>query len=142
MLERARGTELIGAGRSAEQPELLRGPLVAEDQIIELELVDLTGVELTEADPDVLEQDPQLLLVVGANRFFAFSLSASVGPATTLKALPSPSSRPRRSDIPQTATRYNGTSERLSAVAEDQTGGSSVGRGFSHFARTVTSASV
>lgn len=38
------------------------------DQIVELELIDLAGVELTEPVPHVLQQTPKLLLVIGRHR--------------------------------------------------------------------------
>jgi hypothetical protein len=37
------------------------------DEIIELEGIDLAGVETSKAVPHELEQQPQLLLVVGAD---------------------------------------------------------------------------
>jgi hypothetical protein len=39
------------------------------DHIVELELIDLPGVELGEARPHVLEQCPQLRLVIGSDKF-------------------------------------------------------------------------
>jgi hypothetical protein len=42
----------------AELPELARGALVAVDQLVELERVDLAGVKPYEPLPDMLEQQP------------------------------------------------------------------------------------
>jgi hypothetical protein len=39
------------------------------NQVVEVKLVDLTGIQLGEAVADVLQQRPQLLLVVGADEF-------------------------------------------------------------------------
>lgn len=84
VLERCRCLQPLAATRSAEASELTRSPLVAVDEVIEFELIDLAGVELGEAAADVLKECSQLLLLVGAtiaraSRRFAFSLEA---PAT------------------------------------------------------------
>lgn len=55
----------LAGTRSAEAPELTRGPLVAVDEVIEFDLIDLAGVELGEAVADVLKECSELLLVVG-----------------------------------------------------------------------------
>jgi hypothetical protein len=38
------------------------------DQIVKVELVDLTGIKLTEPVPDVVEQPAKLLLVISGDR--------------------------------------------------------------------------
>jgi hypothetical protein len=64
-----RNVKRLAAARVAEQPELLRSSLVPVDEIVELELVELAGIEPVEALPHVLEQHPQLILVIGADGF-------------------------------------------------------------------------
>jgi hypothetical protein len=82
VLKGRRGLQPLAATGSAEAPKFAGSTLIAVDDVIEVELVDLTGIELSEAVADVLEQNSELLLVVGANgrsrsRRLAFSLRAS-----------------------------------------------------------------
>jgi hypothetical protein len=53
----------------AELPEFCGRPLVAVNEVVELELIDLAGVELGKARANVLEEDPELFLVIGRDRF-------------------------------------------------------------------------
>jgi len=54
--KRRRGLQFLTAGRPAEYPELFRRTLVAVDEVVQLELVDLASVKLGESFPDMLEQ--------------------------------------------------------------------------------------
>ena len=51
---------------ATELPELGRRPLVVVDQFVQLELIDLAGVEPCKAVAHVLEQRPQLTPLIGA----------------------------------------------------------------------------
>ena len=57
-----------GAGLAAELPQLSRRPVVTVDQVVEVERVDLAGVESSEAIAYLLEEPQQLLLVVSGDR--------------------------------------------------------------------------
>ena len=52
------------AAQVAELPQLPSGLLVAVDQLVQLEHVDLAGLPADKAVPDSIEQQPQLLLVI------------------------------------------------------------------------------
>jgi hypothetical protein len=49
------------------------------NQLVEVELVDLGGVELSEASPHVLEQRSQLRLVIGRHQFPCSSTIGGLG---------------------------------------------------------------
>lgn len=65
--ERGRGLQPLAAAGSTEAPELSSSALVAVDEVIELEFIELAGIELGEPVANVLEQRPKLFLVVGAD---------------------------------------------------------------------------
>src|SRR5262249_13744264 len=69
---------------AAELPELARGALVAVDQVIELEGVDLPCVQPREAIAHPLEQRKQLLPVVRADRLSRLPPSGSFFSTATL----------------------------------------------------------
>ena len=50
------GVERLSTARLTEDPEVLGGPLVPVDEVVELELVDLAGIEPLEGAANVLEQ--------------------------------------------------------------------------------------
>ena len=67
-LERAERTHRTSAAQVAELPQFPSGLLVAVDQLVQLEHVDLAGVKADKAGPDSIEQQPQLLLVICSDR--------------------------------------------------------------------------
>jgi hypothetical protein len=68
--ERVRRLQPLATGAPAELPQVGGvGALVAMNQVVEVELVDLTGIQLREAVAHVLQQRPELFLVVGAYEF-------------------------------------------------------------------------
>src|SRR5205814_1596886 len=62
------GRPLATAG-PAELPQFGGRSLIAVDQVVELELVDLASIELGESVPDVFEERAELGLVVGGDQF-------------------------------------------------------------------------
>jgi hypothetical protein len=59
-----RGLLPLASARPAELPEFAGGPLVVMNQVVQVELVDLAGLELGEPGSHVFEQGSQLALVV------------------------------------------------------------------------------
>jgi len=67
-LECVERTHRASAAQVAELPQFPSGLLVAVDQLVQLEHVDLAGLQASEAGPYSFEQQAQLLLVICSDR--------------------------------------------------------------------------
>src|SRR4051812_18246999 len=63
-LQRPGRTPDVAAGTGAETPQLLRRPVVAVDEIVEVKAVDLASVQLCKPSPQPIDQGSELSLVV------------------------------------------------------------------------------
>src|SRR5581483_10374574 len=88
------------ATRATERPELLGRALVVVDQLVELERVDLTRVQLREAVANVVEEQAQLLLVVLANQLTRRSTTRLL-----VLDIPDPHTFGHRRNLPPAAVR-------------------------------------
>jgi hypothetical protein len=82
--QRARGLVPLASARPAELPKLGGGPLVVMNQIVHVELIDLTGVELSEPGAHVFEKSSQLALVIVGGQL-PRGTTIGLVPGTTLR---------------------------------------------------------